>query len=88
MLTTRKKQAVIKKYRINDTDTGSTPVQIAMLTKSIKELTEHLKKHKKDHHSRRGLIAMVANRRKHLKYLQRKDQNAYQALIKDLGLKR
>lgn len=87
MLKTEKKQKVIKKAQINDKDTGSSPVQIAVLTERIKELTTHLKKHKKDLHSRRGLIKMVANRRKHLKYLEKNDAKAFEKIVKDLKLK-
>ncbi|MGI9118159.1 MAG: 30S ribosomal protein S15, partial [Minisyncoccia bacterium] len=68
MLTTKKKQNVIKKVQLHDTDTGSSPAQIAILSARIDELSGHLKKHKKDNHSRRGLIKMVADRRAHLKY--------------------
>jgi len=87
MLTTRKKQGVIKKTQINDKDTGSADVQIALLTKQIDELASHLKKHQKDNHSRRGLLAMVADRRAHLKYLKKKDSKRYEKLVKELGLK-
>jgi len=72
----------------HDTDTGSPEVQISLLTRQIDELSKHLKKHKKDLHSRRGLLQMVADRRKHLKYLERKNKKAYQALIEKLGLKK
>ena len=77
MLTTKKKQNIIKKSRIHDKDTGSPEVQIAILSKSIDELAKHLKEHKKDNHSRRGLIKMVADRRKHLKYLEKTDKVRY-----------
>ena len=77
MLTTKKKQNIIKKNRIHDKDTGSPEVQIAILSKSIDELAVHLKEHKKDNHSRRGLIKMVADRRKHLKYLEKTDKVRY-----------
>jgi small subunit ribosomal protein S15 len=87
MLKTEKKQKVIKKAQVNDKDTGSSSVQIAILTERIKELTGHLKKHKKDLHSRRGLIKMVANRRKHLKYLEKNDNKAYTKIVSDLKLK-
>ena len=69
MLKTAKKQKIIKKSAINDKDTGSSHVQVALLSEAIKELSSHLKTHKKDNHSRRGLIKMVSKRRKHLKYL-------------------
>lgn len=87
MLTKRKKANVIAKVARKDGDTGSPEVQIAMLTNRIKELSAHLKKHKKDNHSRKGLLQMVADRRSHMKYLQRKDGDRYAALIKKLGLK-
>ena len=86
MLATKKKQAVIKKNRIHDTDTGSPEVQVAVLSVQISELTKHLKKHKKDNHSRRGLIKMVADRRTHLKYLERKSKPRYVALMKKMEL--
>jgi len=70
MLTTKKKRAVIKKTRAHDTDTGSARVQVALLEEQISELTKHLKKHKKDEHSRRGLLKLVSKRRAHLKYLE------------------
>ena len=88
MLTKRKKQNVVKAVRRHDTDTGSPEVQVAILSKQIDELASHLKKHTKDNHSRRGLLQMVADRRKHLKYLEKKNQKAYSALIKKLKLKR
>lgn len=87
MLTTRKKRGIIKKTQISDKDTGSADVQIALLTRQIDELASHLKKHKKDNHSRRGLLAMVADRRSHLKYLKKKDTKRYEKLVKELGLK-
>jgi len=86
MLTTRKKQNVIKKHQIHDKDTGSPEVQAAILTKQIEELAKHLKKHKKDLHSKRGLIKMVADRRKHLKYLKRSSKKRYDSLLKKLKL--
>ena len=72
MLTKKKKEAVIKKAKINDKDTGSSKVQVALLTEKINELASHLKTHAKDHSSRRGLLKMVAARRTHLKYLEKK----------------
>lgn len=87
MLKTAKKQKVIKKSASHDTDTGSSPVQIALLSERIKELSSHLKKHKKDNHSRRGLIKMVSKRRKHLKYLERSDKAAYDKVVADLKIK-
>ncbi len=88
MLTTNKKQKVIGKFKTGADDTGSPEVQVALLTESINELTKHLKKHMKDDHSRRGLIGQVAQRRKLLNYLQKKDEGRYEALIKTLGLKK
>ncbi len=88
MLTPKKKLKVISKFKTADADTGSPEVQIALLTESVNELTEHLKKHMKDDHSRRGLIGQVAQRRKLLNYLQKKDVKRYEKLIKDLGLKK
>ena len=85
MLATKKKQAIIKKSQIHDKDTGSPEVQVAVISAAIDELAKHLKKHKKDNHSRRGLIKMVANRRNHLKYLERTDKSRYNALIKKIG---
>ncbi len=87
MLSKVKKANAIKDVKRHDTDTGSPEAQVALLTRQIEELAAHLKKHKKDYHSRRGLLQMVANRRKHLKYLQRKDEKAYQSLLKKVGLK-
>lgn len=88
MLSKRKKENAIKDVRQHDTDTGSPESQVGLLTRQIDELTKHLRKHKKDFHSRRGLLQMVADRRKHLRYLERKDKSRYEALIKKLGLKR
>ena len=87
MLKTKKKQTVIKKHQVHEKDSGSTPVQIAILSTRIEELTKHLKTHKKDNHSRRGLLKMVADRRAHLKYLERKNKGAYDTLVKKLELK-
>ncbi len=88
MLSKRIKENEVKKTQRHDKDTGSPEAQIAILTRNITELSSHLRTHKKDFHSRRGLLQMVADRRKHLKYLQRKNETAYEALIKKLGLKR
>ena len=88
MLTKRKKDNAMKEVRRHDSDTGSPEVQVSLLTKQIDDLSKHLKKNKKDFHSRRGLLQMVADRRKHLKYLERKDEKAYKALIKKLDLKK
>lgn len=87
MLTSRKKATAIKNVQIHDTDTGSPEVQISVLTKKITELTNHLKTHKKDNHSRRGLLQMVVDRRSHLKYLEGKDKKRFASLTKKLGLK-
>ncbi len=88
MLTKRKKANATKDVKRHDTDTGSPEYQVAVLSRQIEELAKHLKDNKKDFHSRRGLLQMVADRRKHLKYLERKDPAAYAKLIKKLGLKR
>jgi len=86
MLTTKKKQGVIKKNQIHDKDTGSSEVQVAVLSTQIDELAKHLKKHRKDNGSRRGLIKMVADRRTHLKYLEKKSKTRYNALVKKMNL--
>lgn len=88
MLTKRKKENAIKEVRRHDVDTGSPEAQVAILTKQIDDLSKHLKKNLKDFHSRRGLLQMVADRRKHLKYLERKDMKAYKGLLKKLNLKK
>ncbi len=88
MLTKTKKQKVIKAVAMHDEDTGSAAVQIGILSKRIEELTGHLKTHKKDQHSRRGLLQLVADRQKHMKYLQKKDMKAYETVIKKLELKK
>ena len=88
MLTKRKKENAIKEVKRHDADTGSPEVQVALLTKQIEELSKHLKKNKKDFHSRRGLLQMVADRRKHLKYLEKKDEKSYKAVVKKLDLKK
>ena len=82
------KKEIVKGFGKNDADSGSTEVQVALLTKKINELSEHFKVHKKDHHSRRGLLGMINNRRKLLKYLKGKDEKGYQELIKKLGLRK
>ncbi|RKD34483.1 30S ribosomal protein S15 [Thermohalobacter berrensis] len=82
------KQRIIEEYKVHDGDTGSPEVQVALLTHKINNLNEHLKKHKKDHHSRRGLLKMVGKRRGLLNYLKRKDINRYRELIKRLGLRK
>ncbi|MGE5582892.1 MAG: 30S ribosomal protein S15 [Bacillota bacterium] len=88
MLTLEKKQEIINNYRLHDGDTGSPEVQIAILTERINYLTEHLKVHKKDHHSRRGLLKMVGQRRGLLNYLSQKDILRYRAIIERLGLRK
>ena len=87
-LTKDKKQELIGKYGRSGEDTGSAEVQVALLTERINELTEHLREHKHDHYSRRGLLKLVGRRRRLLNYLQRKDLEGYRALIKELGLRR
>ena len=87
-ITKETKQEVVGKYGRSDADTGSPEVQIALLSQRITVLTEHLRAHRKDHHSRRGLLALVGRRRRLLNYLQRNDVEAYRNLIKELGLRR
>ncbi len=87
-LDTATKQKIIAEYATAEGDTGSPEVQVAMLTKRISDLTEHLKTHKHDHHSRRGLLLLVGQRRRLLKYLAKKDINRYRQLIERLGLRR
>ena len=82
------KSAIIAEYAIHEGDTGSPEVQIAVLTKRIKDLTEHLKSHKKDHHSRRGLLKMVGHRRNLLQYLQNNDIERYRTIISQLGIRK
>ena len=86
-MTQAEKQAIIKEYATHEGDTGSPEVQVAVLTTRINELTEHLKVHKKDHHSRRGLLKMVGQRRGLLAYLKKTDIERYRALIKKLGIR-
>ena len=88
MIRKEDKTAVIEANRTHETDTGSPEVQIAILTARINELTEHLKVHKQDNHSRRGLLKMVGQRRSMLAYLQKKDINRYRALIAKLGIRK
>lgn len=88
MLTTRQKTKIIKDTGMHEKDTGSPEVQVAILTKRIVELTDHLKKHKKDNHSRRGLLGMVADRQTHLVYLKKNYPRRYSAIIKKLELKK
>jgi len=79
---------IIKKFGENEQDTGSTRVQVALLTERINDLTDHLRTHRKDHHSRRGLLMLVGQRRRFLRYLERNDLEGYRALIRELGLRR
>jgi len=88
MLTKRVKTAVIKNVALHPEDSGSASVQVGILTRKIEELTTHLKKNQKDFHSRRGLLQMVADRRAHLRYLEKSNKRQYNALIKKLGLKK
>ena len=87
-LTKDRKQELIGKFGRESGDTGSAEVQVALLTERINHLTEHLRAHSKDHHSRRGLLMMVGKRRRLLNYLQRRDLEGYRALIRELGLRR
>lgn len=88
MLTTEVKQEIIKKFAVHEGDTGSPEVQIAILTNRIQYLTEHLKEHKKDHHSRRGLLKLVGQRRNMLDYLRRKDIERYRTILEKLNLRK
>lgn len=87
-LTKEQKEAIVKKYARNAKDTGSAEVQIAILTAEINELTDHLKEHKHDHHSRRGLLKKVGQRRSMLNYLAKKDVTRYRAVVEQLGLRK
>ena len=82
------RSAIIEKFQLHDGDVGSAPVQIALLTERINTLSSHFKEHAKDHHSRRGLLKMVGQRNRLLRYLQSSDQDRYLALIKELGLRK
>ena len=88
MLVTERKQEIIEKFKRHEGDTGSPEVQIALLTERITYLTDHFKTHKKDHHSRRGLLKMVGQRRRLLDYLIKQDVERYRTIIKELGLRR
>ena len=88
MLSQKEKESIIKKYKIHTADTGSSEVQVALLTEEIKSLLSHLKKHPKDLHSKRGLLKMVSKRRKLLGYLQKENPRRYKSVIKKIGLKR
>lgn len=87
-LTVEAKREIVTKFGKDESDTGSTSVQIALLSARIAELTEHLRAHKKDHHSRRGLLMLVGQRRRLLNYLRKSDLDRYRELIKELGLRR
>ncbi len=87
-MTAERKQEIIATYRRDEKDTGSSEVQIALLTERIKELTEHLKVHKKDNHSRRGLLKMVGKRRNLLNYLEKNDVEKYREIVEKLGLRK
>ena len=88
MITKEKKAEIIKEYALKEGDTGSTEVQVAILTYQINELNEHLKVHKKDHHSRRGLLKMVGRRRNLLNYVKEQDIERYRSLVSRLGLRK
>jgi small subunit ribosomal protein S15 len=88
MLTPEEKNKIIEKYKIHKADTGSAEIQIALLTEEIKELVLHLKSHPKDFHSKRGLLKMVARRRKFLNHLKEEDSKRYKNIIKQIGLKK
>ncbi len=87
-LTAEAKREIVDRYGRDGDDTGSTEVQVALLTARINELTEHLREHRKDHHSRRGLLMLVGKRRRMLRYLERTDLERYRALVAELGLRR
>jgi small subunit ribosomal protein S15 len=87
-LTQEDKLEVVKRFGKDEQDTGATDVQIALLTRRINDLTDHLRTHKHDHHSRRGLLMLVGRRRRFLNYLQKKDLERYRSLIRELGLRR
>jgi small subunit ribosomal protein S15 len=87
-LTQERKQELVEKFGASAGDTGKTEVQVALMTERINELTEHLRAHSKDHHSRRGLLMLVGRRRRFLNYLQREDLERYRTLIRELGLRR
>jgi small subunit ribosomal protein S15 len=87
-ITAEEKQEIVQRFGKDSSDTGTTQVQVALLTHRINHLTEHLRTHKHDHHSRRGLLMLVGRRRRFLNYLQRKDLEGYRSLIRELGLRR
>ena len=88
MLATERKQEIIEKFKLHEGDTGSPEVQVALLSERINYLTDHFRTHKKDHHSRRGLLKIVGQRRRLLDYLKSKDVERYRSLIKELGIRR
>ncbi|MBI1885207.1 MAG: 30S ribosomal protein S15 [Chloroflexi bacterium] len=88
MLTPDDKQGIVEAHRLHESDTGSSDVQVALLTGRIRQLTEHLRVHRKDHHSQRGLMKMVGQRRRLLRYLSREDPERYKKLIVSLGLRK
>ncbi len=87
-LTAEDKREIVQRFGKAENDTGATEVQVALLTRRINELTEHLRTHRQDHHSRRGLLMLVGRRRRFLNYMQKKDLEGYRALIRELGLRR
>jgi small subunit ribosomal protein S15 len=87
-LTAEDKREIASRFGKNEQDTGATEVQVALLTRRINQLTEHLRTHKHDHHSRRGLLMLVGRRRRFLNYLQRSDLDRYRALVRELGLRK
>jgi small subunit ribosomal protein S15 len=87
-VTAERKRELVSRFGRSESDTGATEVQVALLTDRINELTEHLRTHSKDHHSRRGLLKMVGRRRRLLQYLRRRDLERYRELVRDLGLRR
>ena len=87
-LTPEEKREIVSRFGKDDSDTGATEVQIALLTRRINHLTQHLREHRQDHHSRRGLLMLVGRRRRFLNYLQKKDLEGYRSLIRELGLRR
>ena len=87
-LTQERKREIIARFGVNEQDTGNTRVQVALLTQRINDLTGHLREHRKDHHSRRGLLMLVGQRRRLLNYMQRSDLEGYRSLIRELGLRR
>lgn len=87
-LTQERKQEIVARFGASESDTGATNVQVALLTERINDLTQHLREHQKDHHSRRGLLMLVGQRRRLLDYMRRSDLDGYRALIKELGLRK